>query len=80
MAVKPIDQGGISLIDQLVFRGNEALQDTLDWLISQQKRGLSRAGYSANSGGGLSRMRLRGLSTRFGPPFLRLARRPVLPG
>lgn len=44
MAVKPIDQGGISLIDQLVFRGNEALQDTLDWLISQQKRGLSRAG------------------------------------
>ncbi len=38
MVVKPIDQGGITLIEQLVFRGNEALQDTLDWLISQQKK------------------------------------------
>jgi hypothetical protein len=38
LVVRPIDQGGIDAIDPLIFRGNEALQDTLEWLIAQQKK------------------------------------------
>ncbi|MCX7047524.1 MAG: DUF3800 domain-containing protein [Candidatus Sumerlaeota bacterium] len=41
--VKPIDQGGIDLIEPIAYRGNEALQDTLQWLVEQQqKKGAAR--------------------------------------
>lgn len=36
--IKPIDQGGIPLIEPLIYRGNEAYKDTIDWLVSQQKK------------------------------------------
>jgi hypothetical protein len=38
LPVKPIDEGGIQLIEPLIHRGNEAMQDTLDWLIDQQQK------------------------------------------
>src|SRR6266567_4868503 len=38
LPTKPIDAGGIALIEPLIHRGNEAYKDTLDWVISQQKK------------------------------------------
>jgi hypothetical protein len=38
LPLKPIDQGGIALIEPIVYRGNEAMQDTLDWVIATQKK------------------------------------------
>lgn len=42
LAAKAIDDGGISRIVPLIHRGNEALQDTLQWIIDQQKKGAAR--------------------------------------
>lgn len=39
LAVKPIDQGGIPLIEPLIHRGGESLQDVLAWLAAEQKKG-----------------------------------------
>ncbi len=38
LASKPIDQRGIELIEPLIHRGNEAFQDTIDWMFAQQKK------------------------------------------
>ncbi len=37
--VKQIDEGAIPLIEPLIHRGNESLQDVLAWLASEQKKG-----------------------------------------
>lgn len=47
LPVKSIDQGGISLIEPLIYRGSESLQDTLGWLLSLQKK--ERPGNSSGS-------------------------------
>jgi len=39
MVIKPIDEGGIPLIEPLIHRGNESLQDILTWLAAEQKKG-----------------------------------------
>lgn len=36
--IKPLDESGIKLIEPLIYRGNEAYKDTIDWLVSQQKK------------------------------------------
>ena len=38
LRVNPIDRQGIEKIEPLIYRGNEALQDTLQWLVEQQKK------------------------------------------
>lgn len=38
MPPKPIDQGGIELVEPIIHVGDEAFQDTMDWMISLQKR------------------------------------------
>lgn len=38
LPAKPIDENGVQLIESLIHRGNEAYKDTLDWVISQQKK------------------------------------------
>jgi hypothetical protein len=38
LATRTVDQNGILLIEPLIHRGNEAFQDTLDWVVSQQKK------------------------------------------
>ena len=35
--LKPIDKRGVELIEPLIHRGNEAFQDTMDWMIALQK-------------------------------------------
>jgi hypothetical protein len=41
--VRPIDQGGIELIEPLIHRGNEANWDTLEWIVAEQrKKGAAR--------------------------------------
>lgn len=35
---KPIDQRGIELASSLIHIGDEAFQDTMDWMISLQKK------------------------------------------
>ncbi|MEW6233873.1 MAG: DUF3800 domain-containing protein [Candidatus Omnitrophota bacterium] len=42
LPIKPIDEGGIQMIEPLIQRGDEALQDTLEWLIEQQKEKAAR--------------------------------------
>jgi hypothetical protein len=37
--VKPLDQGGIPLIEPLVHVGDERLRDVNAWLEQQQKKG-----------------------------------------
>lgn len=39
MAVKSIDEGGIPLIEPLIHRGSESLQDVLAWLATEHKKG-----------------------------------------
>lgn len=38
LPLKPLDQGGVALIEPIIYRGNEAMQDTLDWVIATQKK------------------------------------------
>ena len=42
MPVKPVDTGGMKLLEPLVVRGAEKLQDTLAWIVDQQKKGATR--------------------------------------
>lgn len=37
-SVKSIDQRGIELVETIIYCGDEAFQDTMDWMISLQKR------------------------------------------
>ena len=46
-ALKPIDKRGVELIEPLIHRGNEAFQDTMDWMIALQKE---RSGQGSNPG------------------------------
>jgi hypothetical protein len=39
MIIKPIDQGSIPLIEPLIHRGSESLQDVLTWFAAEQKKG-----------------------------------------
>jgi hypothetical protein len=39
---KPIDQRGIELVEPIIHVGDEAFQDTMDWMISLQKKGAAR--------------------------------------
>jgi len=39
MSIKPIDQGGIPLIEPLIHVGDERLADVVVWLEQQQKKG-----------------------------------------
>jgi len=39
MPVKPLDQGGIPLIELLIYLGDERLADVNAWLEQQQKKG-----------------------------------------
>ena len=39
---KPIDQRGIELVEAIVHVGDELFQDTMDWMISLQKKGAAR--------------------------------------
>ncbi|HEV2455797.1 MAG TPA: DUF3800 domain-containing protein, partial [Verrucomicrobiae bacterium] len=39
MTVKALDESGIPLIESLIFRGNESLQDILTWMTQEQKKG-----------------------------------------
>ena len=39
LAIKPIDEGGISLIEPLVFVGDEKFRDVNAWLTAEQKKG-----------------------------------------
>ena len=34
---KPVDQRGIEILDSIIHSGDEAFQDTMDWMISIQK-------------------------------------------
>jgi len=36
---KPIDAGGIALIEPLIHRGPDALQDVLQWIVAENDRG-----------------------------------------
>lgn len=38
LPVKSVDQKGIELIEPLIHRGNEALQDVIAWMSEQQKK------------------------------------------
>ena len=39
LRIKDIDEGGIPLVEPLIYRGNESLQDILSWLAAEQKKG-----------------------------------------
>lgn len=47
IAVKPMDESGIRLIEPLIHLGNEALGDTIQWIYDQQKK--ERPGESPGS-------------------------------
>lgn len=38
LPAKPLDQVGVELIGTLIHRGNESWQDTIDWMVAQQKK------------------------------------------
>jgi hypothetical protein len=42
LPAKPIDQAGIERVDPIIYKGDEAFQDTMDWMISLQKKGAAR--------------------------------------
>jgi hypothetical protein len=39
LPIKPIDQGGIQLIEPLIHIGDERLRDVNTWLEQEQKKG-----------------------------------------
>lgn len=42
MVLRPIDKGGIDLVEPLTIRGFEAFQDVIAWLMEEQKKGAAR--------------------------------------